>query len=66
MTDGKALLASKQVWLMILTVAASIFASPEVLNLIPNNVVLAAAIVAVLGIIIRAVTSEPITGVVSS
>jgi len=62
--DGKALLMSKQVWLMILTVVAAIFASPEVLNLIPNNVVLAAAIVAVLGIIIRAVTDQPVTRIV--
>ena len=63
MVDPKPLVQSKQFWLMVLTVIAAIAASPEVLNLVPNSTVLMAAVVAVLSIIIRAVTDAPIGGV---
>jgi hypothetical protein len=62
--DGKALLASKQTWLMILTVIVSIVASPDVANAIPWVAVYGATIIAVLSIIIRAITDQPITGVI--
>ena len=63
MTDSKPLVQSRQFWLMVLTVIAAIAASPEVLNLVPNNTVAMAAVVAVLSIIIRKMTDAPISGV---
>jgi len=62
--DGKALVQSRQFWLMVLTVIAAVAASPEVLNLVPNSTVLMAAVVAVLSIVIRAVTDAPIDRIV--
>jgi hypothetical protein len=62
--DGKALLASKQTWLMILTVIVSIVASPDVINAVPWIAVYGATIIAVLSIVIRAMTDQPITGVI--
>jgi hypothetical protein len=67
MVDGKALIASKQFWLMILSMMVTIFASPVVLNIIPDGVAIGAVVVEVLSIIIRAIsTSEPITGLFSA
>lgn len=66
MSDSKPLVQSKQFWLMVLTVIAAVAASPEVLNLVPNNVVLMSAVVAVLSIIIRATTDAPISGVLKA
>jgi hypothetical protein len=60
--DGKALLASKQFWLMVLTMIVTIFASPVVLNVIPNGIAIGAVIVEILSIVIRTMTDAPITG----
>ena len=64
MVDSKSMVQSRQFWLMVLTVIAAVAASPEVLNLVPNQVVLMAAVVAVLSIVIRAVTDAPIDRIV--
>lgn len=64
MVDSKPLVQSRQFWLMVLTVIAAVAASPAVLNLVPDQVVLMAAVVAVLSIIIRAMTDAPIDRIV--
>ena len=63
---GKALVASKQFWLMILTMLLAIIESPAVNAAIPWTVTYGVLIVAVLSIIIRKVTDEPIVGIVKT
>lgn len=64
--DGKALVQSKQFWLMVMAIIVDVVASPAVLNIVPTGASIAVAVGAILSIIIRYVTDMPVTGILSA